>query len=357
MEGAGPRSRRSTVRRVVIGVDVGGTKVLAGVVNARGRVLATALRSTPARNLEGRVVEDALVDAVLEVAGGARIAAVGVAAAGFVDGEGERVMFAPHLPWRGEAVRSRLESRWRVPVVLDNDANCHAVAEWAFGAAKGSASALMITLGTGIGGAILLGGRVHRGAQGMAGEFGHMQVVPEGRLCECGNQGCWEQYCSGKALVRAARERMGMFPTMLHEACGGNPDLLTGPMVTEAARSGDMAARQAFTTIGEWLGVGTANLVAAFDPDTVVVGGGVSAAGDKLIDPARLALQHSLVGGAYRTVPPIRLAELGPEAGMIGAAHLARRMLRAGRHDQPGLAPFTTWRRRPRGRSVRSASW
>jgi glucokinase len=312
-------------------VDVGGTKVLAGVVTDEGRVTATVGRSTPGRCVEPAMVEDAIVEAVLEVADGADIAAVGVAAAGFVDHAGERVMFAPHLPWRGEPVRAHLQQRWGVPVILDNDANCAGVGEWTYGAARAASSVLMVTLGTGIGGAILIDGRVHRGRNGMAGEFGHMQVVPGGQPCECGGRGCWEQYSSGSALVRYARERIGLEPTTMEDACGGVSEQLTGPMVTAAAEAGDITARRAFTEVGEWLGIGIANLVAAFDPDCVVVGGGVSAAGDKLLEPARVAMTRSLVGAASRVVPSIHLAQLGPAAGLVGAAALARASLeRAG---------------------------
>jgi glucokinase len=313
---------------VWIGVDVGGTKVLAGVVDEHGRVVRTARRATPGRRVDALRVEDALVQAVLEVAGGSPIAGVGVAAAGFVDATGGRVMFAPHLPWQGEAVRDRLADRWGVPVTLDNDANGAAVAEWTYGAARGARSAIVVTMGTGIGGGIIIDDHLVRGANGMAGEFGHMQVVPGGHPCECGGRGCWEQYSSGNALVRFARARMGEQPSVLEEATAGNPELVTGPMVTEAAEDGDLVARQAFASVGDWLGVGVANLVAAFDPEVVVIGGGVSAAGDRLLDPARNALVRSLVGAAHRTVPPLVAAQLGPEAGLVGVAELARRQAR-----------------------------
>jgi glucokinase len=182
----------------------------------------------------------------------------------------------------------------------------------------------MVTLGTGIGGAVMLEGRVHRGRNGMAGEFGHMQVVPDGLPCECGGRGCWEQYSSGNALVRYARQRIGREPTVLEEACEGAPERLTGPMVSAAAEDGDLVARAAFASVGDWLGVGLANLVAAFDPDCIVVGGGVSAAGDRLLDPARAALARSLVGAGHRVVPAVLRAGLGPEAGVVGAADLVR---------------------------------
>lgn len=312
---------------VVVGVDIGGTKVLAGVVGPDGQVLGTARRSTPGRRVLARHVEDALVAAVLDAAGGEPLASVGVAAAGFVDSAGERVMFAPHLPWQGEPLRDLLQDRLGCPVVLDNDANCAARAEAHHGAAVGASSALMITMGTGIGGALLLGGTVLRGANGMAGEFGHMQVVPGGRACECGRTGCWEQYSSGNALVRDARALMAERPSVLEEMSGG-ADRVTGPMVTAAAEEGDLVARAAFASVGDWLGVGTANLVAALDPALVVVGGGVSAAGDRLLDPARSALQRSLVGGSHRAVPELVAARLGPQSGMVGAALLAAQLLR-----------------------------
>ncbi|WP_081790239.1 ROK family protein [Nocardioides sp. URHA0032] len=298
-----------------IGVDIGGTKVLAAAVSSTGRVLRTARRTTPGRRVEARLVEDALTEAVQEIAGIRRPSAIGIAAAGFVDAQGERVRFAPHLPWRDEGVRARLAERWSAPVVLDNDANCAARAEVVYGAVGNVEDALVITLGTGIGGAVVLDGAVHRGYNGMAGEFGHMQVVPGGRACECGGTGCWEQYCSGNALGRFVREN-------------GGPEDLTGPQVMEAAEAGDPVARAAFESIGSWLGVGTANLVAAFDPQIVVVGGGPSIAGDLLLEPARAALRESLVGAEHRVVPPLVRAGLGPEAGAIGAAYLARQTFR-----------------------------
>lgn len=308
---------------VVVGVDIGGTKVLAGVVDREGRVGRTALRTTPGRRVVTSRVEDALVEAIVAAAASQPIVGVGVAAAGFVDSAGDRVMFAPHLPWQGEPLRELLEERLGCPVGLDNDANCAARAEARYGAARGgAASALMVTMGTGIGGAVLFEGRVVRGANGMAGEFGHMQVVPDGQPCECGRRGCWEQYSSGNALVRNARALMVEQPSVLGEMTDGNPDRVTGPMVTSAAEQGDLVAHRAFASVGHWLGVGVANLVAALDPEVVVVGGGVSAAGDRLLEPARDALGRTLVGAAHRRVPDLLAAELGPQAGMIGGALL-----------------------------------
>ena len=329
---------------VVIGVDVGGTKVVAAEVSPDGEVLGVARRLTPGRLVEVELVEDALTQAVEEVAAGRRVAGVGLAAAGFVDAAGERVMFAPHLPWHGQSVRARLAERWQVPVFLDNDANCAARAETAYGAAVGARDALVVTLGTGIGGAVVLGRQLHRGRNGMAGEFGHMQVVPDGRDCECGGRGCWEQYSSGNALVRLARAALDSPGAggVLLDLAEGDPTLVDGPMVTQAASEGDQVALQAFASVGAWLGTGLANLVAALDPEVVVVGGGVSAAGDLLLEPARHELARSLVGAADRVVPPVIRAAHGPEAGAVGAASMVRDEL--GR----GARPRRTRARRPR---------
>lgn len=314
----------------VVGIDVGGTKVLAGVVEG-GSVLATSHRETPGRRVSERAVEDALSEALAEVSDGKRVRAVGIAAAGFVDRSGDRVRFAPHLPWLDAPVRQRLEQRWQLPVVIENDATAAAHAEVALGAARGAETALVINLGTGIGGAAAVGGRVLRGHNGMAGEFGHLVVVPGGVACECGGAGCWEQYASGNALERVARERMAGRPTLLAEMCHGDGERLRGPMVTEAAELGDLVALEAFSTVGEWLGLGLANLTAAYDPEVVVIGGGVSAAGERLLTPARRVLERTVVGAGHRDLPRVVPAQLGTRAGLIGAADLALRALRAGR--------------------------
>ena len=299
-----------------VGVDVGGTKVLAVEISETGAVLRTARDSTPGRGDPASELEDALTRAVEAVRDGRELTAVGVSAAALIEPPGDVVRFAPHLPWREDRVRERLAARWGTRVVLDNDAHCAAEAELEVGAGRDAGSFLLVNIGTGIGGGVVLEGRVWRGAGGMAGEFGHMQVVPDGLACECGLRGCWEQYCSGRALERVVRVGLGSH--------------LDGPEVTERARAGDELARQAFATIGTWLGVGLANLVAAFDPALLVVGGGVSSVGDLLLDPAREALARALVASTHRTVPPIVPAALGSEAGAIGAALLARRTTDAG---------------------------
>ncbi len=317
---------------LTVGVDIGGTKVLAGVVDPAGRVLARERRETHGRS--ARAVEDTIVEVVDLLASVYPVAAVGIGAAGFVDFARSTVTFSPHLAWRNEPLRDAVMSRVRLPVVVDNDANTAALAESRFGAGTGQRVVLCVTLGTGIGGAMVIDGRVFRGAHGMAGEFGHIQVVPDGHRCACGNRGCWEQYASGNALVRDARElvRVGSpVAAGLSELVGGDADLITGPLVSGAARDGDPLARELLADIGEWLGVGLAGMAAAFDPSCIIVGGGVSQAGELLLEPTRRAFARTLVGRGLRQEPPIVGARLGPDAGFIGAADMARSAARRSR--------------------------
>ncbi|WP_457252921.1 ROK family glucokinase [Pedococcus sp. P5_B7] len=313
-----------------VGIDIGGTKVAGGVVDTDGVVVARARRDTPHRSTSPGVVEDTIVDVVAELIDGAGddVVAVGIGAAGFVAADRATVVFAPHLSWRDEPLEANLQRRVPVPISVDNDANAAAWAEWRFGAAQGDSHVVMVNLGTGIGGAMILDGQIMRGRYGIAGEFGHMQVVPGGQRCECGNKGCWEQYASGNALVREARAMMtagSPMATDLLNLVGGDPSSLTGPMITEAARDGDATATELLGEIGQWLGIGIANLAAAFDPGVFVIGGGVSAAGDLLLDPARTTFRRHLTGRGYRPEARIVAAALGNEAGLIGAADLARR--------------------------------
>ena len=300
---------------LTVGVDVGGTKVLAGVVDAAGTVLARTRLNTPDRSQAPRDTEAIIFAALDDLCSSFDIAAVGVGAAGFVDESGT-VLFAPHLSWRAEPIGSVLAERLGIPVVVDNDANTAARAEMIYGAGRGFGEAVCVTLGTGIGGALVVNGRVIRGSHGLAGEFGHMPMVPGGRSCECGQSGCWEQYCSGRALIRAAVQATG--------ATGTGP---AGFEITRAARAGAGWALDAFHEVGRWLGVGLAGLASAFDPAIIVVGGGLSEAGDVLLEPARDAFAERLPGGAHRPEVRILSAHLGVDAGFVGAASMAREVL------------------------------
>ncbi len=324
--------RPDTGQRLAIGVDIGGTKIAAGVVDEAGSIIDRERRPTPGADVAR--TEDAIVDVVTVLSARHDIAAVGIGAAGWISTDLATVLFSPHLAWRDEPLRAALRQRIDAPIVLDNDANAAAWAEYRFGAARGASVAVCITLGTGIGGGLVSAGVLQRGAYGVGAEFGHMTVVPEGHRCACGNRGCWETYASGSALARDARELAQVSPVSAGELmrlAGGDLNRLTGQLVTDAARSGDPVAIEIYTAMARWLGRGLANLAAALDPDVFVIGGGVSQAGELLLlDPARQMFAECLTGRGYRPLARIELAQLGPDAGLVGAADIARTAAGAG---------------------------
>jgi glucokinase len=221
---------------LTIGVDIGGTKIAAGVVDEEGSILETVKVPTPSTP-EG--VVDAIVEAVRQVSTGHQIEAVGIGAAGYVDDKRATVLFAPNINWRHEALKDKVEQRVGLPVVVENDANAAAWGEYRFGAGQGHSDVICITLGTGLGGGIIIGNKLRRGRFGVAAEFGHIRVVPDGLLCGCGSQGCWEQYASGRALVRYARQRAAATPenaAVLLALGDGTPDGIEGRHVSAAAR-------------------------------------------------------------------------------------------------------------------------
>ncbi|WP_018501952.1 ROK family glucokinase [Parafrankia discariae] len=309
---------------LAIGVDVGGTKVAAGVVDAQGRMLASARRPTPSH------APAEVADAIAELVAGLRqeydVRAVGIGAAGWIDRDRSTVLFAPNLAWRDEPLREDVAQRVGLPVVVENDANAMAWAEYRFGAGRGQTDLVCVTVGTGIGGGIVLDGRLHRGAFGIGAEMGHMQLVPGGHLCGCGNRGCWEQYASGRALVRVAQEMATASPEAARQMLDGRTvEELSGPDVTAAAQDGDPAAVKCFEEIGHWLGQGLASLTAILDPGRFVIGGGVSDAGELLVGPARAQYRAGLSGRGHRPEADVVVATLGSSAGIVGAADLARR--------------------------------
>lgn len=325
------------MRSLTIGIDIGGSKLAAGVVDINGNVVERVRRATP--SADAVATEDIVVETVHYLRGRHDVDAVGVGAAGFIDASGSIVLFSPHLAWRNEPLRSAVEGRVGLPVLVENDANASAWAEWRFGAAVGETVVLCVNLGTGIGGGIVVDGRLWRGGWGMAGEFGHVTVQPGGHLCECGNSGCWEQYASGNALVRKAHELAAsdspLAPRWLEPVDGSVP-AITGPVLTQAAIDGDQAAIQLFADVGTWLGLGLAGLAAAWDPTVFVIGGGVSEAGELLLDPARRSFSKNLTGRGYRPEARIVASELGNDAGFIGAADLARSLTGGVREVSPG---------------------
>ena len=310
---------------VTVGVDVGGTKIAAGVVNASGTLLEEARRDTPATSPPEIVA--AIADVVRMLGERHHLAGVGVGAAGFVNSDRSTVLFAPNLAWRQEDLKSALQQRTGLPVVVENDANAAAWAEFRFGTGRDISDMILLTVGTGLGGGLVVDNQLVRGSFGVAGEVGHFRVVPNGHLCGCGNKGCWEQYASGSALVREARalaRTRAPQTARLLQLADGVPEDVTGLMVTQAALEGDAAAGELLDELGTWLGEGIASLAAVLDPALVVIGGGVSEAGERLLAPARKAFEQSLTARGHRPLLRIDLATLGNEAGIIGAADLVR---------------------------------
>jgi len=309
-----------------IGVDVGGTKVLGGVVDELGTVVKTARRDTPREG--GASLTQAIADVAKELMSEFTIDSVGVSAAGFVSSDRKTMLATPNIAgWNGVDLDYQLTSLIGLPVVIENDANAAAWGEARFGAGRGKRHMLMLTVGTGIGGGIVVNGELYRGAFGIAAEIGHIRVVPEGHLCGCGARGCFEQYGSGNALMRHAREAIAASPDIARNLLSrgdGTLEGLTGKAITDAARDGDAVALAAFNTTAQWLGAGIASLAVVLDPECVVIGGGVIDAGEILLKPTREALERSMPFAGKHPYPEIIGAQLGNEAGLVGVADLAR---------------------------------
>jgi len=274
---------------LTIGIDVGGTKVLGGVVDEAGKVLTTARKDTPRQG--GSALTQTIADVAKELLEQHSVASVGVSAAGFVSSDRKTMLATPNIAdWNGVDLDNQLTTLIGLPVVIENDANAAAWGEAKFGAGKNQDHMMMLTVGTGIGGGIVVNGALYRGAFGIAAEFGHMRVVPEGHICGCGARGCFEQYASGNALLRHAREAINASPEVARNLLSrgdGTVAGLTGQAITEAARDGDPVALAAFNTTGQWLGAGIASLAVLLDPACVVIGGGVIDAGEILLKPTR----------------------------------------------------------------------
>ena len=306
-----------------IGIDIGGTKIAGALVSENGEILAEDRQPTPAGD-PALIVE--LVAAMIgKLQTGHEVVAAGVAAAGFVDAAQSTVYYAPNINWRNEPLQRYIAERVSLPITIDNDANAAGWAEFRFGAGRGLSDMTMLTIGTGVGGAIVTQGRLFRGGFGAGAELGHLRVVPDGLPCGCGARGCIEQYGSGRALLRMANgiADAGGIGLALAEARALNGEL-NGTIVGEMIAAGDPGAVNALQELGRWLGQACASLAAVLDPQVFVFGGGVSVAGDLLLDPIRESFFQHLPARGFHPEPGVVIAELVNDAGVVGAADLAR---------------------------------
>lgn len=307
-----------------IGIDIGGTKIAGALVDAEGQIVLEERVPSPAGDPEAMV--DAVVGLIERLSANHEVVGAGVAAAGFIDADQSTIIYAPNISWRNEPFKAKLEAKLSIPVIIENDANAAGWAEYKYGAGRGYKHMVMLTIGTGVGGAVIADSRMLRGGFGIAGELGHIRVVPDGLLCGCGQHGCLESYASGSALLRAAKEL----------ASSGDPEgarlreieveagKLTGLEVYQAILEGDAGALRILGDLGSWLGQAIGSLVAVLDPEVVVIGGGVSAAGDLLLNPIREAYLAHLPARGYRPELKIAAAEFVNDAGVVGAADLVR---------------------------------
>jgi glucokinase len=305
-----------------IGIDIGGTKIAGAVVDELGGIARSA--RTPTAAGDAAALETAVVEMVTELAEGQPMP-VGVAAAGFIDASQSVVYYAPNIHWRNEPFRRRLEDRLSLEVVVENDANAAGWAEFRYGAGRLVSDMVMLTIGTGVGGAIVADDRLFRGGFGVAGELGHLRVVPDGLPCGCGARGCIEQYGSGRALLRLANGiadagGIGLALADERERAGA----LDGAIVGRLIQDDDPGALVALRQLGGALGAAAASLSAVLDPQLFVFGGGVAAAGERLLEPVRAAYLDTLPARGYHPEPAFTVAELGNDAGVVGAADLAR---------------------------------
>lgn len=307
-----------------IGIDIGGTKIAGGLVAEDGTIVRQERRPTPAG--DGAEIIRAVVEMVEKLRADGGVTALGVAAPGFIDAAQSTVYYTPNIPWRGEPLRAHLaELLPGIDITIDNDANAAGWAEYRFGAGRGRRDMTLLTIGTGVGGAIVTGGRLFRGGFGAGAEIGHMRVVPGGLPCGCGQRGCIEQYGSGRALLRFANEiadQRGIGQALA--AARTEHGELTGRHVYELIVAEDPGALFALRELGGWLGQAAASLSAVLDPELFVFGGGVAAAGELLLEPIREAYLAHLPARGFHPEPDFATAELVNDAGVVGAADLAR---------------------------------
>lgn len=321
-----PKSRT----KYIIGVDLGGTKISAGALSEDGKD-AHGIRSVATQSELGAegvverifgVIEGVILDTINETGTATRkdFVGIGAGAPGPLDREKGIVVVAPNLGWKNFPLGERISKHFKVPVTLDNDANCATVGEWWLGAARGARHVVGVTIGTGIGGGLIIDGKLYHGASDVAGEIGHTTIDVNGRYCKCGNYGCLEAYASGPAIATRAREALIREDTasMLPAMVDGQLDRITAEIVYDAAKKGDGLANEIVRDTARYLGAGIATLLNVINPDVVVIAGGVTRAGEALFGPLRTEVRRRAFSPAVEAVRIVP-AELPGTAGIVGA--------------------------------------
>ncbi len=309
---------------LAVGVDIGGTKIAAGLVSESGEILRQSHEPTPDDSTK---IPSLVADLAERVSAGHEVVGIGIGAAGFISADRGTVRFAPNIDWVEEPLAEHVRALVNLPVVVENDANAAAWGEFRFGAGKDTDDLLLLTIGTGVGGGIIHHGQLFRGGFGIAAEVGHLRIVPNGIACGCGQHGCFEQYASGRALVREAAERVANGDAgskALAALAGGDPSHVTGPAITKLAQDGDPLSVELLNALGTWIGEGLGILASILDPQVMAIGGGVADAGELLLAPVIQSFESHLPARTHRPEAEVRLAALGNEAGIIGAADLVR---------------------------------
>jgi glucokinase len=311
---------------LTIGIDIGGTKVLGGVVDSAGKIIDSARRPTPLAG--GKELVATIIDLVKEFQTKHKIAGIGISVAALISKDQGTIVGAPNIANLSQLnFVAELKKVFELPVVAENDANAAMWAEYKFGNAQGFNPVIFFIIGTGMGGGLVIDGKLFRGANGIGAEFGHMIVQPNGIRCGCGALGCIEQYASGSALMRYAKEAIELNPKKgqeLLDLCGVKLSELTGSDLSNAAKKGNELALAAFHKQADWLGSACASYTLLLDPQAIVVGGGVVEAGELFLAPVRSAMEKYMPFAGKHLLPKIIAARFGNDAGLIGAADLVR---------------------------------
>jgi glucokinase len=310
---------------LALGVDLGGTGIKLGLVDDHGRIHRSSRMATPAKSDPAevaRLIADQ-ADILLGSIGHRPIVGVGVGAAGDVEPQTGVIRISPNLHWKNVPLKALLRRRLRYPIVVENDANAAAWAAFVVEAKRSAKSLLCVTLGTGVGGGIVIDGKLYRGATGSAGEVGHMTLIPEGVRCPCGNQGCVERYIGVRAMAAEARHAIEAGePTLLSRLVEGDVSRLEPLIVQQAARQGDRLANELWQRAGEHLGIGLASVINVLNPDWIVLAGGLSRAGPLLLDP----LKRTILKRAFATpakAAKLVVSKLDQDLGIVGAGLIA----------------------------------